>query len=165
MGQADLASLRDKEVDWKTGRIVRKRIKTPKFVGVPVVDFPLWPETFRLLTQHRSASEFVLLTNSGKQLVRNYVGDKGKNKRDDTVHRDWFRWCAAAKLYFPALKCLRKTGATALAEEYGYNFAILYLGHAPRSIADKHYIRPPKTKFDEAIEWLEQGFPLVEKTQ
>jgi hypothetical protein len=64
------------------------------------------------------------------------------------------------------LKELRKLGATLLAshEVYG-RFHSYFLGHSPRTVADRHYVRPPQELFDEAVLWLgeqlgQNGRPL-----
>ena len=44
--QRDIAELKPSEVNWETGRIIRKRTKTHKRGNVPVVNYKLWQETF-----------------------------------------------------------------------------------------------------------------------
>lgn len=59
----------------------------------------------------------------------------------------------------PVLKLFRKTAASKLGEhpEFG-KFAQYFLGHSPRTVADKHYVRPSEEHFDRAISWLCQQF-------
>ena len=53
------------------------------------------------------------------------------------------------------LKLLRKTAATKLGGHVTYGrFAQYFLGHAPATVADKHYVAPDAAQFDTAIEWL-----------
>ena len=47
--QIDISELKQDEVDWKAGRIRCKRSKGRKHATVPVVNYPLWPETIQLL--------------------------------------------------------------------------------------------------------------------
>ena len=42
-------------MDWKEGRITRKRSKTSSHEGVPVVSYKLWPETLHLLRSPKNA--------------------------------------------------------------------------------------------------------------
>ena len=57
------------------------------------------------------------------------------------------------------LKLLRKTAATRLGEhsEYG-RYAQYFLGHAPATIADRHYVAPSAEQFDHAVAWLGTQF-------
>jgi len=47
--QVDISELKQSEVDWQRGRITRKRSKTAKHESAPVVEYPLWQETFVLI--------------------------------------------------------------------------------------------------------------------
>ena len=53
------------------------------------------------------------------------------------------------------LVALRSVGATILEthEVYG-RYAVLWLGHAPRTVAEKHYVAPSQALFEEALLWL-----------
>jgi hypothetical protein len=58
-------------------------------------------------------------------------------------------------------KALRATAASNLAEHPSYKFCVqYYLGHPPRTVADKHYVRPTDTEFFEALLWLEEALGL-----
>ena len=79
--QIDVANLRQDEVDWEHGRIKRKRTKTKSKKAVPVVNYPLWSETWALLKQFREPSgDLVLRTHSGKAWVR----DEDRLRREET---------------------------------------------------------------------------------
>ena len=57
------------------------------------------------------------------------------------------------------LKLLRKTGSSKLAEHPAYKYyAQYYLGHSPKTIADRHYVQPSQVEFDQAIQWLGSQF-------
>ena len=64
MYPVDIAMLSQDEVDWKNGRISRKRTKTrDRSPSVPKVDYCLWKETFRLLKKNRSNHPELVLVN------------------------------------------------------------------------------------------------------
>jgi integrase len=155
--QTDIAELRDDEVDWSGGRIVRKRSKTRDHEDVPTVDYKMWPATLELLRQYRSGGELVLLTESGNLWAYEVMLD-GKMKSTDNIASNYTHLKRKLKgrgIVAKPLKLIRKTSASLLGshEVYG-RFATHFLGHSPRSIADKHYVRPDQNLFDEAVAWL-----------
>jgi hypothetical protein len=154
--QADVSDLVETEVDWDAGRIIRKRSKTKGCENVPVVNWKLWPVTFKLLKRHRSApgSERVLLTESGKPYLRVHLGAEGKQ-----VKADGFASCFVhlkKRLQFDKpLKQVRKMSATVLESHKDYGrYKVHFLDQSPRLIADKHYSKPDQTLFDKAVSWL-----------
>ncbi len=163
---SDISHLRQDEVDWKEGRINRKRTKTrDKSDKVPKVDYPLWRETFALLKQERSGhDELVLLNQDGKPLVEEYDND-GKWGRKNNIKSAIFRLqrdvleLKDAKNRKP-LKSFRKTGATFLEQSAYGRFTEHYLGEAPSTMASRHYAHKNGPEFDEAIKWLGQQFGL-----
>src|SRR5262249_12163756 len=54
-----------------------------------------------------------------------------------------------------SLKELRRLGATLLAghQDYG-RLQAYFLGHSPRTVADRHYVIPSREFFAEAVMWL-----------
>jgi integrase len=162
--QQDIAELRQDEVDWKLGRVTRKRSKTRKRKGenVPEVCYQLWPETFKLLKQHRSKDKTLALTNQKGQPLKTEEIVNGRVKKIDNVRSAFNR--VVSKLVkekhepikiTKALKLMRKTAATKLGQhpEFG-RFAQYYLGHAPATVADRHYVVPSQPQFDRALVWL-----------
>jgi integrase len=149
MTQVDVANLHPDEVDWERGRLTRKRSKTANHANTPVVEYPLWTETFTLLTRLRSSDPArVLVTKSGKPWV---------NRRETSVD--------SVRIEFeklnPALsfKHLRKSAATMLGSHGEYRaYAQYFLGHAPDTVADTHYVRPNQERFDCAVNWLRDQF-------
>jgi integrase len=154
MTQQDISDLQHDEVDWKSGRIIRKRSKTGDHESVPTVDYKLWEPTFRLLREHRSKHlSLVLTTRKGTPWVYS-IEREGKLRSKDSIGLLFRRLATGLKLRVTP-KQLRKTAASLLAshESHGRH-AQHFLGHAPRSIADKHYLAPPQALFDKAVDWL-----------
>jgi integrase len=155
MTQIDIANLRQSEI--KDGRIIRKRTKEEDEKGTPTIEYKLWGETWDLLRQHRSKDKnLALMSQRGTPLYQETIKD-GKVIKTDCIRLAWrrFRKKKFAGEDGVTLKKLRKTGATLLSDNKEYHACrYLYLGHAPSSIADKHYSPPPQKTFDEAVEWL-----------
>lgn len=162
MQQQDIAQLRHDEVDWKVGRITRKRSKTKAHDNVPEVNYKLWPETFRLLKKHRSKHPTLTLTNRKLTPLKSEEIVNGKVKKTDNIRSAFNR--VVRNLEIPnvakkPMKLLRKTAATKLGEHPEYaKFAQHFLGHAPATVADKHYVRPSEEQFDRAVAWLGEQF-------
>src|SRR5262249_39079581 len=145
--QEDVSDLKDSEVDWLAGRIIRKRSKTAAHENVPVVNYRLWPVTFDLLKKYRSGGERVLLTEQGEPYVRSRLREDGKLSKADGFASNYVHLKKKLKRIMPTfnrpLKELRKLGASLLAAhpEYG-RFQSYFLGHSPRTVADRHYVVP-----------------------
>ena len=132
MTQKDISDLLDADVSWQAGTITRKRSKTANHAGVPSVTYQLWPETFRLLQQHRSQKEVVLLTKAGKRLVEERLDETGAYRKSDSVKSAYDRGMAKLPFSKP-FKLLRKTSATMIhANPQFRGLDPLFLGHAPR---------------------------------
>lgn len=160
MTQQDVSDLKPTEVDWKAGRIKRKRSKTEDHEDVPVVDYPLWPETWELLRKFgKMDGEHALLTESGRTWVRDFIKENGKRSKVDAIKSNYVHLQRKKKLDYP-MKLFRKTSATLLEKCYGDNIVTMFLGHAPNTVASRHYSAPDPTKFDEAVISLrgEYGF-------
>jgi len=153
MTQVDISDLRDDEVDWIEGRIIRRRSKTANCENVPTVNYKLWPYTFQMLQEYRDGGERVLLTESGKPYVRTELVN-GKLRKADGFASNFVHVKKRLKMRL-SLKSLRKLGATLLDghKDYG-RFKSYFLGHSPRTVADKHYAAPSRELFDEAVLWL-----------
>jgi integrase len=155
MTQIDIASLKQSEI--RDGRIVRKRTKEEDEADTPTIEYKLWGETWELLRTHRSKDKVLaLLSQRGTPLYQETIND-GKVIKTDCIRLAWrrFRQKKFEGQDGVTLKKLRKTGATLLSDNKEYHACrYLYLGHAPSSIADKHYTPPPQKTFDEAVEWL-----------
>jgi integrase len=165
----DISDLKDKEVDWEAGRVVRKRSKTAEHEDVPTVEYKLWPETLALLKKFRSGMGQVLLTKTGQPWVNNRRED-GKLVSCNSVESNYTnlkrkvskaRKSQGLPAFTKPLSLIRKTSASLIESkaEYG-RYVPHFLGHSPRSVADKHYRAPSKKVFDEILDWLgkEYGF-------
>jgi integrase len=151
----DIAALRQGEVDWQAGRITRQRTKTKGNANVPKVDYLLWRKTFNLLKKCRANDdELVLLNTNGSPLWR-YVEKDGKQCKVSNVATAFYQLLREVKIPHKPLSALRKTSASMLQNHAEYSrYSQYFLGHAPRNVADKHYVQPSKKQFDNAIRWL-----------
>lgn len=162
MTQQDMADLAPSEVDWENGCIIRKRSKTKRHDEVPIVRYQLWPATLALLQQERSDdSSRVLLTRDGRPLKTEVIQDNGKLKKTDVVRLAINRLAKKSEIKF-TLKTLKKTSASLLRGHRSFQgLESLFLGHADRSIAHRHYTQAPQDLLDEAILWLGQELGIV----
>jgi hypothetical protein len=154
MTQWGISTIYRFQLDYKTGYLTRKRGKTKWHPTVPTVKYKLWKPTLRLLKQFDSGGDVALLNEAGKSLVRYEFRDDGKSLRLDNIGMK-FTEVAKKLTNGKRFKHLRKTGATLLASNPRYFFcAWQYLGHSARTIAERHYIAPDQSLFDESIRWL-----------
>jgi integrase len=156
MLSVDVGQLRKDQIDFKAGRIVRKRTKTEDQPNVPLVSYKLWSGTLRLLRACLSEHEtLALTTKNGQPLVEYWLDEDGKEKEKNMVRQQWKR--ASSKLPH---KAFRSIGSTLIGEKNDNATVDLYLGHAPKSLADKHYKVPSKEQFDQVIAELGRHFGL-----
>lgn len=156
----DVNDLRHDEVDWTNGIIERKRSKTAKHENVPIVRYKLWQQTFELLNLYRSEDpEIALLTTKGHRWIQEHQKD-GRWHRSDSI-RSCFRNAMTAAGVKGCVKQLRATAATAMGTHPEYKaYCQYFLGHAPSTIAEKHYVVPNETEFFAALAWLESALGL-----
>ena len=153
MLQTDISDLLDNEVDWDQGRIIRKRSKTAVGEDVPVVNYKLWPLTFELLKEYRSGGDVVLLTESGRRWVDKRLVEGRLVKADNIA--SCYTWLKKKAKFTKPLKLIRKTSASLIESQAQYGrYKSHFLGHSPRSIADRHYAAPSPELFDEIVNWL-----------
>jgi integrase len=162
MTQVDISDLRQDEVDWAEGRIIRKRSKTGDIKNVPIVNYKLWPLTWELLQQHRSDSdEYTLLTKSGGRWLVDYLEGTERHKADNIATK-YYHLKKKLKFFKP-LKLIRKTSASIIERHDVYGrYTDHFLGHTPRDMAERHYVVKDPTLFDRAVEWLGQQYRFVE---
>jgi integrase len=158
----DTASLTKSQIDLDRATLTRKRVKTSEEEGVPEVVYALWPETVELLRQHESTHPELFLTSMANTplWVQRYEGDKVR--RTDLILKQWKK----AKLPI-SLKQFRAVSATILESHPTHSrFVQLFLGHSPRSVAQKHYSLPDQKGFAKALNWLhDRLFTCQEKKQ
>jgi integrase len=163
MTQKDIADMDLSELDWEARCVTRKRSKTKDHQNVPVVRYKLWPETLRLLRQERTRKQSgpVLLNDEGKPLYQSAVKADGGWSRIDNVRRAFERLPAKTGIKKP-LKSLKKTVASMIRDNPSYaSVENLYLGHAPRTMSDKHYTMVPQMLLDDAIAWAGRELGIV----
>lgn len=157
--QKDIADLKKSEIDLKKGTIKRKRSKTKKETHTPEVTYKLWGETLNLLKKELSKHKELALTNAnGERLWREWHDEHGTRKKVDNIKTAYIRLLNRkdlAEVQAPEFKSIRKTGASLLSghEVYG-RYVQYYLGHAPRSVAERHYEMPSDVQFFKACVWL-----------
>ena len=155
MTQVDISDLHPSEVDWDRGRIRRKRSKTDDHEHVPTVDYPLWPRDLESAPQvrpsrrrpcapHRIGSDMAPgriegPTASGRRSMRSRATmsiSSGRRpiRSDEITPEDLGDPDRVPRAF------RRYTGH--------------FLGHAPSSLAERHYAAPSKELFDLAITWL-----------
>jgi hypothetical protein len=155
--QVDINDLHPSEVDWKLGTITRKRSKTEHREGTPTVQYRLWAETFRLLKKYRTKDKDHVLLHRGKP-VKSERWDGEMVHKVDYVRNAFLR-LVGKRNPRRAVKLMRKTSASMLGSHPDYGrYAQFFLGHAPRSIAERHYVRPSQEQFDKAILWLGEQY-------
>lgn len=163
MYQNDIAELAVEEIDWDRGILERYRSKTAdkRLTSVAKTRYQLWPETMELLRKLRAKQDVrndrggrrVLLTDEGNPLVSERV-EGGKFRAYDTI-ANAYRLVAGKIGIKKTLKMFRKTSASLLASHPQYKFYTVYfLAQSPKSVAERHYIKPSDEEFFSALEWL-----------
>lgn len=155
----DISDLTPDEVEWTTGRVRRRRSKTKRQKTVPVVDYKLWRTTFDLLRRYGSRKgERVFVNRNGEHLRRWNEKEGGKPRNVDNVRGVWAKLAERTGIRKP-LKLLRTTSASTLAKHTDYGrFSFLFLGHSPKTTAERHYVQVPQDLFDKAVLWLGSQF-------
>jgi integrase len=156
----DISDLSPAEIDWEMGRITRKRSKTKGEKNVPIVSYPLWGATFDLLKQYGNRKgERVFLNKSGKPLER-WTEQDTRRRNVNNVRGVWSKLTKRLGMRKP-LKLCRKTSASMLAQHEVYGqFAFLFLGHTPKTTAERHYVQTPQAMFDKAVMWLGEQYGI-----
>jgi integrase len=153
MYSLEVANLTPQEVDWTGGRITRRRGKTGHHESVPTVQYPLWATTLDHIQRTRGEA-LVVPSANGLPLTCSQMDENGLHRKD-YIYLAWWRLRGRIGMGGRSLKEIRKTGASLLGSHPIYRqVAPLYLGHAPSTMADRHYVQAPQTLLDEAIGWL-----------
>lgn len=160
MTQKDISDLSHTDVNWTNGVITRKRSKTRKHEGVPVVSYRLWPETIELLQRFRSKADTVLVNNNGNRLCLESLDRDGNYKKTDNIKNAFIRVVSKTSFSKP-FKLLRKTSSTLINSDNRFRgLDQLFLGHAPQSIAEKHYTATTEAALDEALAFLRMTYEV-----
>lgn len=163
MYAADIARIRQENVDWQTGRLTYKRAKEEDESNVPTVIYPLFDEVFDLLTKYRSSHrEWVLVNANGQPLHRMTIDDGMGDRTSDNIRtaigRTYRRKDVKGKVSRKPSD-LRNTGASGLFNSKLYSkWEQRYLGHSPQGVAAQHYRKADQAEFEEAIIWLGDQF-------
>jgi integrase len=157
MTQVDVSDLLQSEVDWRDGRIIRKRSKTKDQPNVPTVNYKLWPTTFELLKFYREKrGPLVLLTATKQPWKSDVVRGESRSKIDYIAEA--FEELGSEY----TLKIIRKTSASLLKTQRDYqSFDGLFLAHSPKSVAERYYSATSQSLFDEAVAWLGQRYGFL----
>lgn len=161
--QVDVANLRQGHLDWTRGRLTHRRSKTARYATVPVVVYPLWPETLELLRPYRrEGDDLVFRTRQGHPLVHDRVSAEGRRGKSDALRLSWERHRKRTGAHWQ-LKWIRKTSATLIKGHPVYGRVYEYfLGHAPESVAERHYAAPSPELLLEAVTWLHTAYGFGE---
>jgi len=157
MTAVDLGDLNWEQINLKSGTLTRRRIKTEAQASVPTVTYKLWPVTLALLKAQPTKTGFVFVTDTGKPLYETrYVN--GKAVKKDLFSTYWNRIEPKPTI---SLGKFRSIAATELKKKLIYRgFVELFLGHAPDSIADKHYAAETDEPFFEACEFIRESLGI-----
>ena len=152
----DIADLKKSNVNLNAGRLVYKRVKTRGRKHTPTINYKLWPETIAALQECQSDHpELWFLTEEGLPLKESkLVADR--ESKWSALAQQWGKWKECGNIPKKPQKGLRKTSATAIEARYP-GWEQMFLGHAPTSIAGKHYVikdGQPNPEFDRIMDWL-----------
>lgn len=141
MNNVDIGALRHNQINWKTQKLRRKRVKTGDDERVPTVTYKLWDATARLLREEMSEQgEFVLTEEDGSPVYVSEIRDSKPYLYDKikTRWRDHFKSDKAAKKF--TMKDFRFFGADLLKADKPWRpYRQVFLGHAPSEIVDVNY--------------------------
>jgi integrase len=166
MQQEDISDLLHEEIDLRAGTLTRKRSKTGKHEDVPVVTYKLWNGTRTLLKEFRSKHARLALTTDECRPLKTEAVVNGKLTKTDNIvsayrrlERDQLKLGASA---CRPLKLFRKTSSSLLEKHKDFGkYAQYFLGHSPRTIADKHYVVPDEKQFFSALKWLGEQYGIT----
>jgi len=130
--------------------ITRKRTKTESKKSTPTVTYVLWPQTAELVNRNLSDDAVLCFTTNSGMALNCASLVEGKFKQSNAIQKAWHREG------LPMLhKALRSHSATLLEAHEVYRRDVgFFLGHAPASMAEKHYAAPSQVAFNSLVEWL-----------
>ena len=156
--QSDISSLTHDMVDFERGLIRRNRQKT----GVQS-EHKLWSVTLTLLKRFATdpnTHTSLLLNQNGNVLVQERRKKDGGIVKTDSIKLAFNRLRKKTQIKL-SFKCLRKTGANKIEQQYPEHphLAKLYLSHETQGI-QKHYTGRTFSLLHTATDWLEGYFDL-----
>lgn len=153
---ADCANLLPEEVNREAGTISRRRTKTRRCATVPCVTYHLWNSTRYWLERcgRWTPGLAVLQTRLCQPLAKRELSERGGVLRTDPVGQQFRRLRRQNHAEWPDLKAIRATSASTLAAGPYAQWVSYFLGHSPRTVADRHYVAPLQDSFDSAVKWL-----------
>jgi hypothetical protein len=109
---ADLNSLRREDVHLKVGRIVIQREKMNQNETSPVVNYPLWPITVKLIRDAMADDPVYVFAgrNGNRLIVEKFIGEEPRTH--DNLSRYWGKKRAGFGLAEKRLDYIRKTRST-----------------------------------------------------
>jgi len=124
--------------------------------NVPVVSYRLWGLTARLPEKHLSKDKtYALLNEDGKPLQRKWIDGDGKPQKVCNISVAYRRMAGRLRLKH-SLDQLKKTSVDLLFNHKQYKpLHALFLGHAPRSVAER-FARLPGAPVQKST-----GFPAA----
>ena len=109
-----------------------------------------------------SHEHLALLNASGSPLWADGHIPEGKYWKNDNIRNAYERLQKKTGIGKP-LKSLKKTSASLIRGNGEFTgLESLFLGHAPQSMADRHYAAIPQDLLDRAINWLREQYRLPE---
>ena len=88
------------------------------------------------------------------------IDDEGELKKIDNVASAFARLKRKTGIK-KSPKYLRKTSATLLKSNKDYRgLDVLFLGHAPATVAERHYTQAPQQLLNDALAWLGQQYGI-----
>jgi integrase len=141
--QKDIVDLHRKEVDFLSGRIIRRRSKSYHNDKTPKVNYLLWPTTAEMLRRQDTGRDWLL--------ARRPEGLGRKHGEEENVRADFNRF--RDRIGFPKpMKGIRKMAATIVEEVTGKeSYSTYFLGHSPKTVKDINYVPPLQPRFDQAV--------------
>jgi Phage integrase family. len=170
-GQGEIGKIEKGEYDPAQGRITRRRSKTERHKNAPVVSYRLWNRTQKLLeeqleiqktvTPQKGYENYLLWNDKGVPFwyESNKGGKYNKNDYITTMFQKLLIDMREEDKNFPTYTFyqFRKTGASVIYNNKEFHFlSSLWLGHSPKTTAERHYQRPDVDILDECLIWMEQ---------
>ncbi len=157
MQSKDIGDLKKSEIDLKKGTITRKRSKTKDKPSTPLVTYPLWRSTLKVLRQLINQDPdcvLALTTKSGGKWNLRELREYGRLKRSNNINTLWQN--LEAKIgQIGTLGRFKKSSATKIKNNPQYaNCEIMFLGHSERNMSGQHYAKITPERLSAAVRWL-----------